>query len=73
MKKMNFLLFGLSLVTTAALANLNVIADVGGEDASPYLKVLTVRRGRNRLRSCRRRQHRPLMSRRQCCPWQRQN
>lgn len=36
MKKMNFLLFGLSLVTTAALANLNVIADIGGEDASPY-------------------------------------
>ncbi|CAI1885085.1 MULTISPECIES: integrating conjugative element protein [Serratia] len=38
MKKVNFLLFGLSLVTTAALANLNVIADVGGEDASPYFE-----------------------------------
>ncbi|MNG69122.1 hypothetical protein D3C73_775910 [compost metagenome] len=38
MKKVNFLLFGLSLVTTTALANLNVIADVGGEDASPYFE-----------------------------------
>ncbi|MEE4411882.1 MULTISPECIES: integrating conjugative element protein [unclassified Serratia (in: enterobacteria)] len=38
MKKVNFLLFGLSLMTTAALANLNVIADVGGEDASPYFE-----------------------------------
>ncbi|ELQ9312169.1 integrating conjugative element protein [Serratia marcescens] len=36
MKSVNFLLFGLSLVTTTALANLNVIADLGGEDASPY-------------------------------------
>ncbi len=36
MKKVNFLLFGLSLMTTTALASLNVIADVGGEDASPY-------------------------------------
>lgn len=38
MKKVNFLLFGLSLVTTTALANLNVIADIGGEDASPYFE-----------------------------------
>lgn len=38
MKKMNFLLFGLSLVTTTALANLNVIADIGGDDASPYFE-----------------------------------
>lgn len=38
MQKVNFLLFGLSLVTTTALANLNVIADVGGEDASPYFE-----------------------------------
>lgn len=38
MKKVNYLLFGLSLVTTTALANLNVIADVGGEDASPYFE-----------------------------------
>lgn len=36
MKNVNFLLFGLCLVTSTALANLNVIADVGGEDASPY-------------------------------------
>ncbi|MGP2832492.1 integrating conjugative element protein [Serratia nevei] len=38
MKKMTFLLFGLSLVTTTALANLNVIADIGGDDASPYFE-----------------------------------
>ncbi|EPG9312344.1 integrating conjugative element protein, partial [Serratia marcescens] len=38
MKKVNFLLFGLSLVTTTALANLNVIADIGGDDASPYFE-----------------------------------
>lgn len=38
MKKMNFLLFGLSLVTTTALANLNVIADIGGDDASLYFE-----------------------------------
>jgi len=36
MKNVNFLLFGLCLVTSTALANLHVIADVGGEDASPY-------------------------------------
>ncbi|WP_434462148.1 integrating conjugative element protein [Serratia plymuthica] len=45
MKKMNFLLFGLSLVTTAALANLNVIADVGGEDASPYFEGINRQEG----------------------------
>ncbi|WP_199638816.1 integrating conjugative element protein [Serratia sp. PAMC26656] len=38
MKNVNFLLFGLYLVTSTALANLNVIADVGGEDASPYFE-----------------------------------
>jgi len=38
MKKVNFLLFGLSLVTTTALANLNVIADIGGDDVSPYFE-----------------------------------
>ncbi|CAI1816831.1 integrating conjugative element protein, PFL_4695 family [Serratia proteamaculans] len=38
MKKVNFLLFSLSLVTTTTLANLNVIADIGGEDASPYFE-----------------------------------
>ncbi|HDJ1451373.1 TPA: integrating conjugative element protein, partial [Serratia rubidaea] len=38
MKNVNFLLFGLCLVTSTALANLNVIADVGGEDASPYFE-----------------------------------
>lgn len=36
MNKINYMLLTLSLVTTAALANLNVIADVGGEDASAY-------------------------------------
>lgn len=45
MKKVNFLLFGLSLVTTAALANLNVIADVGGEDASPYFEGINRQEG----------------------------
>ncbi|EEH8378829.1 integrating conjugative element protein [Salmonella enterica subsp. enterica serovar Montevideo] len=45
MKKMNFLLFGLSLVTTTALANLNVIADIGGEDASPYFEGINRQEG----------------------------
>ncbi len=45
MKKVNFLLFGLSLVTTAALANLNVIADVGGEAASPYFEGINRQEG----------------------------
>ncbi|ENG5922086.1 integrating conjugative element protein [Serratia marcescens] len=45
MKKVNFLLFGLSLVTTTALANLNVIADVGGEDASPYFEGINRQEG----------------------------
>ena len=38
MKHVNYLLFGLCLVTSTALANLNVIADVGSEDASPYFE-----------------------------------
>ncbi|WP_413715594.1 integrating conjugative element protein [Serratia ureilytica] len=38
MKIILFLLTGLSLVTTSALAQLNVIADLGGEDASPYFE-----------------------------------
>ncbi|WP_447870039.1 integrating conjugative element protein [Serratia fonticola] len=45
MKKVNFLLFGLSLMTTTALANLNVIADVGGEDASPYFDGINRQQG----------------------------
>ncbi|AVN35490.1 integrating conjugative element protein [Serratia marcescens] len=45
MKKVNFLLFGLSLVTTTALANLNVIADIGGEDASPYFEGINRQEG----------------------------
>lgn len=45
MKKVNFLLFGLSLVTTTALANLNVITDVGGEDASPYFEGINRQEG----------------------------
>ncbi|WP_337048181.1 integrating conjugative element protein [Serratia liquefaciens] len=45
MKKMNFLLFGLSLVTTTALASLNVIADLGGEDASPYFEGINRQEG----------------------------
>ncbi|MBH2876154.1 integrating conjugative element protein [Serratia marcescens] len=45
MKKLNFLLFGLSLVTTTALANLNVIADIGGEDASPYFEGINRQEG----------------------------
>lgn len=35
-RKINILLLGLSLVTTTVLAELNVIADLGGEDAAPY-------------------------------------
>ncbi|MFP1878521.1 integrating conjugative element protein [Lonsdalea quercina] len=38
MRKVNFLLFGLYMVTATALANLNVIADVGGDDAAPYFE-----------------------------------
>lgn len=38
MIKVNFLLLGLCLVTTIALANLNVIADLGGKDASQYFE-----------------------------------
>ncbi|MDL4914903.1 MAG: integrating conjugative element protein [Enterobacterales bacterium endosymbiont of Blomia tropicalis] len=38
MNKFNYVLFGLCLVTTTALASLNVIADIGGEDASPYFE-----------------------------------
>ncbi|WP_048796741.1 MULTISPECIES: integrating conjugative element protein [Serratia] len=45
MKKVNFLLFGLSLVTTTALANLNVIADIGGEDASSYFEGINRQEG----------------------------
>ena len=45
MKKVNFLLFGLSLVTTTALANLNVIADIRGEDASPYFEGISRQEG----------------------------
>lgn len=45
MKKVNFLLFGLSLVTTTALASLNVIADIGGEDASPYFEGINRQEG----------------------------
>ena len=45
MKKVNFLLFSLSLVTTMALADLNVIADVGGEDASPYFEGINRQEG----------------------------
>ncbi|HEI8868316.1 TPA: integrating conjugative element protein [Serratia odorifera] len=45
MKNVNFLLFGLSLATSAALANLNVIADVGGEDASPYFEGINAQGG----------------------------
>lgn len=37
-KNINIVLFGLCLVTTSALANLNVIADLGGEDAAPYFE-----------------------------------
>ena len=36
MNKINYMLLTLSLVTPAALASLNVIADIGGEDASAY-------------------------------------
>ncbi|MEL5575181.1 integrating conjugative element protein [Serratia marcescens] len=45
MKKVNFLLFGLSLVTTTALANLNVIANIGGEDASSYFEGINRQEG----------------------------
>ncbi|WP_034949243.1 integrating conjugative element protein [Erwinia oleae] len=38
MNKVNVLLFGLCLVTSTVLANLNVIADLGGDDASPYFE-----------------------------------
>ncbi|HEY3986751.1 integrating conjugative element protein [Cedecea sp.] len=38
MNKFNYVLFGLCLVTTTALASLNVIADIGGEDASAYFE-----------------------------------
>lgn len=45
MNKVNFLLLGLSLVTTTALANLNVIADIGGDDASPYFEGINRQEG----------------------------
>ncbi|HGE6737127.1 TPA: integrating conjugative element protein [Serratia marcescens] len=45
MKHVNYLLFGLCLVTSTALANLNVIADVGGEDASPYFEGINRQEG----------------------------
>lgn len=43
LKNVNFLLFGLCLATSTALANLNVLADVGGEDASPYFEGINAR------------------------------
>ncbi|MGP0838165.1 integrating conjugative element protein, partial [Serratia sp. CY85251] len=45
MKHVNYLLFGLCLVTSTALANLNVIADLGGEDASPYFEGINRQEG----------------------------
>ncbi|MBH3156876.1 integrating conjugative element protein [Serratia ureilytica] len=45
MKHVNYVLFGLCLVTSTALANLNVIADVGGEDASPYFEGINRQEG----------------------------
>ncbi|MBN5215738.1 integrating conjugative element protein [Serratia ureilytica] len=45
MKRVNCLLLGLSLMSTAALANLNVIADLGGEDASPYFEGINRQKG----------------------------
>ncbi|EMX8466985.1 integrating conjugative element protein [Serratia marcescens] len=45
MKRVNCLLLGLSLMSTAALANLNVIADLGGEDASPYFEGINRQEG----------------------------
>ncbi len=38
MTYVNYLLCGLCLITTSALAQLNVIADLGGEDTSPYFE-----------------------------------
>lgn len=38
MKHVNALLYGLCLVVTTALAHLNVIADVGGDDAAVYFE-----------------------------------
>jgi integrating conjugative element protein (TIGR03765 family) len=38
MNKFNYVLFGLCLATTTAPASLNVIADIGGEDASAYFE-----------------------------------
>ncbi|ELQ9312356.1 integrating conjugative element protein [Serratia marcescens] len=45
MKRVNCLLLGLSLMSTAALANLNVIADLGGEDAAPYFEGINRQEG----------------------------
>ncbi|MFV1478535.1 integrating conjugative element protein [Serratia marcescens] len=45
MKHVNYLFFGLCLVTSPALANLNVIADLGGEDASPYFEGINRQEG----------------------------
>lgn len=45
MNKVNILLFGLCLVTTTVLANLNVIADLGGDDASPYFEGINRQKG----------------------------
>ncbi|ELQ9310774.1 integrating conjugative element protein [Serratia marcescens] len=45
MKKIPFLLAGLCLATTSALAQLNVIADLGGEDAAPYFEGINRQEG----------------------------
>jgi integrating conjugative element protein (TIGR03765 family) len=45
MKKIPFLLAGLCLLTTSALAQLNVIADLGGEDATPYFEGINRQEG----------------------------
>ncbi|MBO1810902.1 integrating conjugative element protein [Serratia ureilytica] len=45
MKKIPFLLASLCLVTTSALAQLNVIADLGGEDATPYFEGINRQEG----------------------------
>ena len=45
MKKIPFLLASLCLVTTSALAQLNVIADLGGENATPYFEGINRQEG----------------------------